>query len=79
MQEVPTKRRGDEKKRFAYIIPSLCLGLPVTILSAKEAVADDLTLTSSDFGDGDYLANEHVFAGFGCEAHNLPILYRQIC
>jgi len=35
------------------------------------AFAGGLTLTSGAFKDGDYLANEQVFAGFGCKGQNM--------
>lgn len=58
-------------KRFASVVPGLGLGLLVAIAAGNLALADDLTLTSSQFQDGDYLADEQVFAGFGCEGQNL--------
>ncbi len=35
------------------------------------ANAAGLKVTSGDFADGDYLANKHVFAGFGCAGENV--------
>jgi Raf kinase inhibitor-like YbhB/YbcL family protein len=35
------------------------------------AAAADFKLTSGEFADGDYMANEQVFAGFGCEGGNV--------
>jgi Raf kinase inhibitor-like YbhB/YbcL family protein len=34
-------------------------------------MAADFKLTSGEFADGDYLSNEQVFAGFGCEGKNV--------
>ena len=39
----------------------------VAMVARNVAFAGALTLTSGEFKDGDYLANEQVFAGFGCE------------
>ena len=58
-------------RRFAYVVPSLCLGLLAAMPAANVARADGLTLTSSEFEEGDYLADEQVFAGFGCEGQNV--------
>ncbi|MFQ5784344.1 MAG: kinase inhibitor [Alphaproteobacteria bacterium] len=41
------------------------------VLAGAPAAAAELTLTSAEFADGDYLANEQVFAGFGCEGKNI--------
>lgn len=41
-----------------------------TVTSAA-AAASEFTLTSAEFEDGDYLANEQVLAGFGCEGGNV--------
>jgi Raf kinase inhibitor-like YbhB/YbcL family protein len=57
-------------KRFADVVPSLCLGLVVATSAANAGLANGLTLTSGEFKDGDYLANEQVLAGFGCEGQN---------
>ncbi len=58
-------------KRFVHVVPSLCLGLLVAMVAGNMALAGGLTLTSGEFEDGDYLANEQVFAGFGCEGGNV--------
>lgn len=58
-------------KGFAHRIPSLCLGLFMAMLAGSLAHAGDLTLASGEFKDGDYLGNEQVFAGFGCEGQNI--------
>jgi Raf kinase inhibitor-like YbhB/YbcL family protein len=57
-------------KRLAWA-PGFGLGLLAVIAAASAAVADDLTLTSGEFEDGDYLADEQAFAGFGCTGQNL--------
>ena len=57
--------------RFTDIIPSLCLGLLVAMVAGNTAFAGGMTLTSGEFSDGDYLVNEQVFAGFGCEGQNV--------
>lgn len=58
-------------KRFASVVSRLYLGLVAVMLAANVAVAGGLTLTSGEFKDGDYLANEQVFAGFGCAGGNV--------
>jgi hypothetical protein len=45
-------------KRFASVVPGLCLGLLAAIVAASAAFADHLTLTSDEFKDGDYLGSE---------------------
>ena len=57
--------------RFTDIFPSLCLGLLVAMVAGNTAFAGGMTLTSGEFSDGDYLVNEQVFAGFGCEGRNV--------
>lgn len=55
--------------RFSDIMPSL--GLLVAMVAGNTAFAGGMTLTSGEFSDGDYLVNEQVFAGFGCEGRNV--------
>jgi len=43
----------------------------VAVMAATTAGAEEFKLVSDTFADGDYLANEQVFAGFGCEGGNL--------
>lgn len=43
----------------------------ISIVVSAPASAADLKVTSADFADGDYLANDYVFAGFGCEGGNM--------
>ncbi|MCH8914181.1 MAG: YbhB/YbcL family Raf kinase inhibitor-like protein [Planctomycetes bacterium] len=45
--------------------------LMAAVMVGASAAAADFTLTSAEFADGDYLANEQVFAGFGCEGKNI--------
>ena len=45
--------------------------LTAVVLAWTSAAAAEFTLTSAEFADGDYLANEQVFAGFGCEGKNI--------
>lgn len=40
-------------------------------LTAITSTAQALTLTSSDIGEGQTLANTYVFKGFGCEGENI--------
>ena len=49
---------------------AVAIALVVSAL-APGVVAADLGVTSAQFGDGDYLANEQVFAGFGCKGDNV--------
>jgi len=42
----------------------------ILFLGASIGGAAALELTSSDFSDGDYLVNKHVFNGFGCSGEN---------
>ena len=58
-------------RHYAYVVSSLCLGLLVSMAAGNVAFAGGLTLTSGAFKDGDYLANEQVFAGFGCKGQNM--------
>ena len=58
-------------KLFDSVVPSLCLGLLVAMFAGSVALAGGMTLTSGEFNDGDYLGNEQVFAGFGCEGRNV--------
>ena len=58
-------------KRFADVVSRLCLGMFVAMLAGNAALADGMTVTSGEFKDGDYLGNEQVFAGFGCEGQNV--------
>lgn len=58
-------------KRVTSILRILCLGLLTAMVAGNSSFADGLTLTSAEFKDGDYLGNEQVFAGFGCEGQNL--------
>ncbi len=45
--------------------------LLLTVTAGTSASAAELKLTSGEFADGDYLANEQVFAGFGCKGENV--------
>lgn len=45
--------------------------IAVATLTSAAVSAEGLKLTSGEFSDGDYLANEQVFAGFGCEGKNV--------
>ena len=47
----------------AFLVVAATAGVP--------ASAAEFKLTSATFADGDYLANEQVFAGFGCEGENV--------
>ncbi len=40
------------------------------VMASASASAAGFELKSAEFADGDYLANEQVFAGFGCEGKN---------
>ncbi len=55
-------------KKTGSIFAAVVLG--AMVMSAS-AMAGGFKLTSGEFADGDYLANEQVFAGFGCEGKNL--------
>lgn len=58
-------------KLFESVFPRLCLALLAVMFAGNSALAGGLTLTSGEFEDGDYLVNEQVFAGFGCEGLNV--------
>ncbi len=45
--------------------------LVVAVTAGISASAAEFKLTSGEFADGDYLANEQVFAGFGCKGQNV--------
>lgn len=60
--------------RVDSVAAALSLGWTLTDAAAS---ASALELTSAEFDDGDYLSNEQVFAGFGCEGENVsPSLSR---
>ena len=40
------------------------------VMASTSASAAGFELKSAEFADGDYLVNEQVFAGFGCEGKN---------
>ena len=58
-------------KRIASVVSGLCLALLAATVAGNVAFAGDLSLTSSQFNDGDYLTSKEEFAGFGCEGQNL--------
>ena len=59
-------------KRFSHLTAGLVIGLATALaMAGAPATAAEFKLTSAEFGDGDYLANEQVFAGFGCEGENI--------
>lgn len=58
-------------KHFAFIVRNLCIGILSAMLAGNMALAGSLTVTSDEFKDGDYFANEQVLAGFGCEGENV--------
>ena len=72
-----TSRFNDNniKGRTVVMNKQAALGVAALVLSAMvmsaSAKAGEFKLTSGEFADGDYLANEQVFAGFGCEGKNL--------
>ena len=45
--------------------------LMAAVMTGASATAAEFKLTSGEFADGDYLANEQVFAGFGCKGKNI--------
>jgi len=55
-------------KKTVSVVVTLLLGWALTSAAAS---ASELKLTSAEFNDGDYLSNEQVFAGFGCEGQNI--------
>lgn len=55
-------------RRVVSVATALLLGWALTGAAAS---ASALELTSAEFDDGDYLSNEQVFAGFGCEGENV--------
>ncbi len=55
-------------KRASGILGAL---LVVAVTAGISASAAEFKLTSGQFADGDYLANEQVFAGFGCKGQNV--------
>ena len=59
------KRRVVSKGRV--VLAALGLGL----FGASAAVAEDMTLTSTEIKDGANIANEQVFKGFGCTGGNI--------
>jgi Raf kinase inhibitor-like YbhB/YbcL family protein len=58
-------------RRSASIFRGLCLGILAAMSAGNLSFADDMTLTSGEFKDGDYIADEPVFKGFGCEGLNV--------
>ena len=58
-------------KRIASVVSGLCLALLAATVAGNVAFAGDLTLTSGQFKDGDYLTSKEEFARFGCEGQNL--------
>jgi Raf kinase inhibitor-like YbhB/YbcL family protein len=63
--EQTMKRRVVSKGRV--VLAALGLGL----FGASAAVAEDMTLTSTEIKDGANIANEQVFKGFGCTGGNI--------
>ncbi len=55
-------------KRVSGVLGAL---LVVAVTAGISASAAEFKLTSGESADGDYLANEQVFAGFGCKGQNL--------
>jgi phosphatidylethanolamine-binding protein (PEBP) family uncharacterized protein len=45
--------------------------LGVSVLGSSAAIAQSMTLTSSDLKEGDTVVNEQVFKGFGCAGGNV--------
>ena len=45
--------------------------LAVSVLGSSAAIAQNMTLTSSDLKEGDTIVNEQVFKGFGCAGSNV--------
>ena len=45
--------------------------LGVSVLGSSAAIAQNMTLTSSDLKEGDTIVNEQVFKGFGCTGGNV--------
>src|SRR5260370_73594 len=45
--------------------------LGVSVLGSRVAIAQNMTLTSSDLKEGDTIVNEQVFKGFGCAGGNV--------
>jgi phosphatidylethanolamine-binding protein (PEBP) family uncharacterized protein len=58
-------------RRSTSIFRGLCLGLLAAVSVGNLSFADGMTLTSGEFKDGAYIANEQVFKGFGCEGQNV--------
>jgi Raf kinase inhibitor-like YbhB/YbcL family protein len=58
-------------KRSASLAASPLLALLATVVAGNLALAGDLTLSSGEFSEGDTLANEQVFSGFGCTGQNV--------
>lgn len=54
-----------------YKLAALGALLALALAAVAPARAGGFTLTSAAFSDGDYLANEQVFAGFGCKGGNI--------
>lgn len=52
-------------------LTSILASAALLIAAGGFATAAEFKLTSGEFADGDYLANEQVFAGFGCEGKNV--------
>jgi len=53
------------KQRNAWVLGALLA------TAAVAANAAGLKVTSAQFADGDYIANQQVFAGFGCKGGNI--------
>ena len=47
--------------------------LGVSVLGSSAAIAQNMTLTSSDLKEGDTILNEQVFKGFGCAGSNVSL------
>ena len=45
--------------------------LAVSVLGSSAAIAQNMTLTSSDLKEGGTIVNEQVFRGFGCAGGNV--------
>jgi Raf kinase inhibitor-like YbhB/YbcL family protein len=72
-QKAPPSTKGEQtmKARVASKGRVVLAALGLSLFGASAAVAEEMTLTSTELKEGASIANEQVFKGFGCTGGNI--------
>jgi Raf kinase inhibitor-like YbhB/YbcL family protein len=72
-KKAPPSTKGEQTMKARVVLKGrvVLAALGLSLFGASAAVADEMTLTSTELKEGASIANEQVFKGFGCTGGNI--------